>query len=139
PLGPDFEELEAAKLAVAGAPGRGVFLEERLLGPGAFIGQPPAELRPSVFGSPGHGFHRNRTHVRCRAVPSLVSRLGRRLRSRALWRCRGTPCTALRRARRRPAFLRPDRAAEERQNGVTGRPGPTGVHLPGSSGGRTPE
>ena len=67
PLGPDFEELEAAKLAVAGAPGRGVFLEERLLGPGAFIGQPPAELRPSVFGSPSHGFHLNRTHVRCRA------------------------------------------------------------------------
>jgi hypothetical protein len=38
-------------------------------------------------------------------------------------------------SRRQPACIRPDMAAHERQNGVTGRPGPTGVHPPGYGGG----
>jgi len=38
-----------------------------------------------------------------------------------------------------PAFICPDMAEIERQNAADGRPGPTGVHLPGYSGYRTPE
>jgi hypothetical protein len=37
--------------------------------------------------------------------------------------------------RPQPAFISPDMAADERQNGVAGRPAQTGVHLHGYSGG----
>jgi hypothetical protein len=39
------------------------------------------------------------------------------------------------RGRAQPAFMSPEMAADERQNGVTGRPAQTGVHPPGYSGG----
>ena len=55
PLGPDLEELEAPELAVAGPPGGGLVVEERLLGPGGLVGEPPAQLGPCLLRRPGHG------------------------------------------------------------------------------------